>query len=86
METKTNGNIIVENINVGDVHYEHRNGLCVKSVVTSKPTLNDDGFWVWESKNVFSGEILKYNASGTYTEYNPVIYDHENGISEFIIN
>lgn len=86
METKTNGNVIVEKINVGDFHYEHRNGMCVKSVVVSKPVQDRDGFWVWESKNVFSGDILKYNANSTYPQYNPVIYNHENGISEFIIN
>ena len=58
--TYTKGNIIVEEIEVGDIHYEYQYNLGKKSQVLTKPQINENGNWEWESKNVNSGEKFYY--------------------------
>jgi hypothetical protein len=74
--TYTKGNIIVEEIKVGDIHYEFEYALGVKSEVITLPEMVD-GMWEWKSKNVYNGEIIEYGVNPKYTHYGPNLYDHE---------
>jgi hypothetical protein len=55
--TRTRGNIIVEDIKIGDIHYEFDYGFYIKSEVVSAPAIVD-GIWEWKSKNTLhEGDI-----------------------------
>ena len=56
----TAGNIVVEEIRIGDIHYEFNDGIGVKCQVIDMPTKDQDGNWVWESKNLKSGKIIHF--------------------------
>ena len=60
-QTQTGGNVIVEKIKVGDIHYEYDLGLGlgIKCEVITLPKL-EDGRWSWQSKNVNTGVIIDY--------------------------
>jgi len=60
MKTITKGNIIVEDIEIGDIHYEYDFGLGIKCEVITKPTKDQNGNWVWKSKNLKSNKIIEY--------------------------
>ena len=77
MKTYTKGNVIVEEIKVGDIHYEYEYGLCVKSQVITMPVKNDDGVWEWESKKISSEEVIHYLVNPKYSHYSSNLYDHE---------
>jgi hypothetical protein len=76
-QTLTKGNVIVENINVGDIHYEFEYNMCIKSEVTSKPTRDPNGYWSWASKNVNNGTEIRYGVNEGHPHYGPNLYDHE---------
>lgn len=42
MATLTKGNVIVEDIKIGDIQYEHEYGVGIKSVVIELPTRSED--------------------------------------------
>ena len=73
----TRGNIIVEDIKVGDIHYEYEWGLGIKSKVISLPMRNNDGLWTWQSKNVTDDTIIDYAIHEDYAHYGPKLYDYE---------
>ena len=75
--THTKGNVIVEEINIGDIHYEYGMGVGIKSEVISKPMLNEDGNWTWKSKNIVSGEEINYMVNPDYPHYSVNLYDYE---------
>jgi len=75
-KTRTKGNIIVEEIKVGDIHYEFKYGLGIKSEVITMPIRNNDGYWSWESKNVNTGVIIEYGVSEKSQHYSSNLYDH----------
>lgn len=75
--TYTKGNVIVENIEIGDIHYEYEYGIGIKVKVLTKPTLNEDGQWVWKSENVNSGKIIDYLVTPEYSHYSANLYDYE---------
>jgi hypothetical protein len=75
--TYTKGNVIVENIKLGDIHYEYEYGCGIKSEVISLPVRDETGFWTWESKSFKSGEIIKYGVREGCSQYAPNLYDHE---------
>lgn len=76
-KTHTKGNIIVEDIEIGDIHYEFELNCCVKSVVITKPSRDDDGVWSWKSKGVKHGKIINYSVNEKYQHYGPNLYDYE---------
>lgn len=79
MPTHTKGNVIVENIKVGDIHYEYGYGFCIKSTVKTLPVPNDDQqgiIWEWQSETD-NGEILNYAVHSKYSYYGPNLYDYE---------
>lgn len=75
--TYTKGNVIVENIKIGDIHYEYEYGIGIKCEVISMPVRDSDGLWEWQSKNVNGGAIINYAVHEKYSHYGPNLYDHE---------
>lgn len=76
-KTYTKGNIIVEDIKIGDIHYEFGYGACIKTKVISLPKRTEDGLWEWKSKSVTTGEIVPYAVHEKYSHYGPNVYDNE---------
>lgn len=77
MKTYTKGNVIVENIKVGDIHYEYEYGLGIKSEVITLPKLNESGQYEWKSKNVKTGKEINYLVDPKYSHYSANLYDYE---------
>lgn len=75
--TTTNGNIIVENIKVGDIHYEFAYGCGIKCEVLTLPVRDEDGLWTWKSKNLNTGEEIEYAVHENYPHYSSELYDCE---------
>ena len=77
MKTYTKGNVIVEEIKVGDIHYEYEYGLCIKSQVLTLPEQNEDGAWEWTSKKLNSVGVINYLVDPKYSHYSANLYDGE---------
>ena len=60
MKTHTKGNVIVEEIKVGDIHYEYDYGMGIKCEVITLPSLNESGQYEWQSRNVNTDKIIDY--------------------------
>ena len=77
--THTKGNVIVENIKVGDIHYEFEYGIGIKTEVITLPMFEqqEDGkLWTWKSKRS-DGSIINYAVHDKYSHYGPNLYDYE---------
>ena len=77
MATMTKGNVIVENIKVGDIHYEFEYGCGIKSEVLTLPENDGDGYWTWKSKNINTGKEIIYGVREGMSHYAPNLYDYE---------
>jgi len=77
MITRTKGNIIVEDIKMGDIHYEYEYGIGIKCEVISLPVRDDDGYWTWKSKSLNTGKIIDYGVTEGMSHYAPNLYDYE---------
>jgi len=77
MATHTKGDVIVEEIKVGDIHYEYGFNMGIKSQVISLPTRDDTGYWSWQSKNVNTGKIIDYGVHEGMSHYAPNLYTNE---------
>lgn len=75
--THTKGNVIVEEIKIGDIHYEYMYGMSIKCLVMTKPKKDRDGNWVWKSKHLKTGEEINYLVNPEYPHYAPNLYDYE---------
>lgn len=75
-KTYTKGNVIVEDIKVGDIHYEYEWNIGIKVEVITLPVKTDD-VWSWKSKQIKTGEIIDYSVSEKYSHYGPNLYDYE---------
>jgi len=75
--THTKGNVIVEEIKIGDIHYEYEYNLGIKCEVLTLPVRDEDGLWEWKSKNLTTGEIIDYAVSEKYPHYSSNLYDYE---------
>jgi hypothetical protein len=73
--TYTKGDVIVEEIKVGDVLYEFEYGFCIKSIVKTLPTQNEDSLWSWVSENVTTGKTIEYSVHPDYSHYGPNLYN-----------
>lgn len=80
--TTTRGNIIIENIKIGDIHYEFDYGFGIKCEVLTLPVRNDDGQWEWKSKNLNTGEKIDYLITEGFEHYGPKLYDYKAYIVE----
>lgn len=76
-KTHTKGNIIVEDIQIGDIHYEFEYNFGIKCQVLSKPIRDEEGLWRWQSKNLKTGKIIDYAVHEEYSHYGPNLYDCE---------
>ena len=77
MKTYTKGNVIVEDIKIGDIHYEYQYDRCVKSQVLTLPIKEGDGNWYWNSKNLNSGFNINYGVNPNLQHYSVNLYDYE---------
>ena len=75
-KTLTKGNIVVEDIKIGDVQYEYEYGVGIKSTVITLPVRDDDGYWTWKNKQE-SGSIINYGVREGFSHYAPNLYDYE---------
>lgn len=80
-KTYTKGNVIVEEIKIGDIHYEYEYGLCCKSKVLTLPesVVQDDGslYWTWKSEEIPGGRVIDYGVNSKYSHYSANLYDYE---------
>jgi hypothetical protein len=76
-KTLTKGDIIVEDIKVGDIHYEFEFGFCIKSKVILLPSRDSDGYWTWKSKNTNTGKEIQYGVREGMSHYAPNLYSYE---------
>jgi len=76
-QTYTRGSVIVENIKIGDIHYEYEYGVVIKSEVITLPVLNEDGQYQWKNKVLSTGKIIDYMVHTKYQHYSPNLYDYE---------
>jgi len=70
--THTRGNVIIEDIKIGDTQYEYDYGFKIISEVVSLPEFVNDG-WSWKNKRS-SGEIINYFINPKYAHYGPKLY------------
>lgn len=77
MPTRTKGNVIVEDIRVGDIHYEYEWGVGVKTQVLTQPVRDEHGCWSWKSKNLNTGAEVDYTVCEQYPQYSVNLYDYE---------
>ena len=76
-KTHTKGNVIVEEIKLGDIHYEYEYGCGIKCEVISLPKRNDDNQWEWKSKNCITNNEINYLVDPKYSHYSSNLYDYE---------
>lgn len=76
-KTYTKGNVIVEDIKIGDIHYEYDLGLGIKVEVISLPVRSEDGYWTWKSKQVSTGREITYGVRDGFSHYALNLYDYE---------
>lgn len=82
----TKGGVVLEDIKIGDIHYEYRRNMCIKTRVIETPmqTETDEGDVIWEWKSIHirvdgtDGEIIDYAVSEMYPHYGPTLYNHKN--------
>lgn len=77
IKTITKGNVIVEDIKIGDIHYEFEYNMGIKSEVITLPERDENGYWSWKSKNFKTGNIIDYGVNEKYSHYGPNLYDYE---------
>ena len=76
MKTHTRGNVIVEDIKIGDIHqYEYNLGIKVE--VISLPVRSEKGEWRWQSKQISTGRIIDYLVVEEWSHYSAKLYDYE---------
>lgn len=73
----TAGNILVQDIRIGDIHYEFHDGFGVKCQVINMPIKDLDNNWTWESKNLKSGRIIHFFVNENHPQFAPKLYDYE---------
>lgn len=75
---RTKGNVEVDKIKIGDVHYEFEHPFFVKVEVIELPKEVEPGFWIWRAKNTLNeNQIITYSVRVGFEHYGPNLYDHE---------
>ena len=75
--TTTKGNIVVEDIKVGDIHYEFEYGLGIECEVLTLPVHNEEEkCWDWTSRNVRNDNVITYRVCEGFSHYGPNLYDY----------
>jgi len=75
--TRTKGDVIVENVSIGDTHYEVIGPFGIECVVETQPTKDDEGNWSWESRNVKTDVLINYFVHRDYPQYGPNLYTNK---------
>lgn len=83
----TKGNVIVNNIKIGDIHFEYEYGMAIKSRVITLPqsTKHEDGsvYWSWTSQHILADgtevkdDVIQYGVTEGMSHYGPNLYDYE---------
>lgn len=73
----TKGNVIVQEIKIGDIHYEFDYGMGIRCEVLTLPKWDGEGAWSWKSKNLKTDEEIDYGVAHKYGHYAPNLYDYE---------
>jgi len=73
---RTRGDVVVNEIKVGDIHYEYDYGMEIKIEVITKPVKDSDGYWVWKSVTQ-RGEVVDYGVHERYAHYGPKLYTYQ---------
>ena len=73
----TKGNVVVNKIKVGDIHYEYEFGMGIKCEVITQPVRTENGVWTWESKKLNDGKKIEYLVVENFSHYGPNLYDYE---------
>lgn len=74
----TKGNVVVDKIKIGDIHFEFDLGLGIESEVITLPVRSSDGVWAWKSKNVRTGKEIDYMVNEKFPAcYSVNLYDYE---------
>jgi len=76
-KTLTKGNVIVEDIKIGDIHYEFDYGVGIKCEVITLPVRDDNGYWTWQSKNLKTNNIINYGVKEGMSHYSSNLYTYE---------
>jgi len=76
MKTRTRGGLIVEDIKIGDIHYEFEYGVGIKSEVMTLPVQDDNGDWSWKSKNLTTLKEIDYGVFKGGGCYSVKLYDY----------
>lgn len=74
--TRTKGDVIIEDIKIGDIHYEYFGNTELKVRVKTLPEKEereDDNYWTWTSVTD-DGIEVKYGVSDKYAHYGPNLY------------
>ncbi len=75
-KTYTKGELIVQDIKVGDIIYEFGYGIGIESKVITKPKWDGEGY-AWKSEKVTDGKIINYYVSQEHSHYGPNLYDYK---------
>ena len=74
----TKGNVEVQNIKVGDIHFEFCHGSYVEVRVLTLPKRDEIGRWTWSSEHVDTGKLIEYMVSeGFGSQCGANLYDYE---------
>ena len=76
-QVTTRGNVIVNEIKVGDIHYEYQYGYQTIVKVITAPEKDINGLWKWQSMVIETEEIVDYATHEDYPQYAPKIYTYE---------
>jgi hypothetical protein len=77
MKIFTKGNVEVQDIKIGDIHYEYGYGVGIKVQVKTLPQRDEDGYWTWKSVQLSTGKEIDYGVSEGNSAYAPNLYEHE---------
>lgn len=73
MKTMTKGNVIIEDIKIGDILYGYEYGCVAVTEVLTLPELKDN-VYRWKAKNTKTGKEIEYAQNIKYPHYGLNIY------------
>lgn len=76
-KTLTKGNIVVEDIKIGDIHFQFEYNAGLKCKVLTLPVRDGKGVWRWRSQNLKTGQLIEYMVTEGLSHYSPNLYDYE---------
>lgn len=83
-KTYTKGDVVVEDIKIGDIQYEYSYGIELVSEVIELPVKSEghEGrpYWKWKNKLIkkgeHDGEIIEYGVTKGLEHYGPNLYNY----------